>query len=80
MLKLAFYLPSIASRHCLAASTGSSALAIPPPTITKSGSSATISLIVSGLIPPATATLEFLMTDLTVRKLSNGDCPSACKS
>ena len=35
-----------------------------------------MSLIVSGLIPPATATLEFLMTDLTVRKLSNGDCPS----
>jgi hypothetical protein len=34
---------------CFAASTGSSAFAIPPPTITRSGLSATISLIVSGL-------------------------------
>ncbi len=46
---------------------------MPPPTIIKSGFSATISLIVSGLIPPATATLELLITDLTLRKLSKGD-------
>ena len=58
---------------------GSSAFAMPPPTIIKSGCSIATDLIVSGLIPPAT-TFEFVITDLTVRKLSKGDTPLACKS
>ena len=53
---------------------------MPPPTIIKSGCSTATDLIVSGLIPPATATFEFKITDLTVRKLSKGDTPLACKS
>ena len=48
---------------------------MPPPTIIKSGCSTATDLIVSGLIPPATATFEFEITDLTVRKLSKGDTP-----
>ncbi|MGX0481650.1 hypothetical protein ACUXOR_002438 [Staphylococcus pasteuri] len=59
---------------------GSSAFAMPPPTIIKSDFSAATVLIVSGLIPPATATFQFEITDLTVHKLSKGEAPLACKS
>ena len=64
--------------HDIFSAFGSS-FAMPPPTIIKSGCSIATDLIVSGLIPPAT-TFEFVITDLTVRKLSKGDTPLACKS